>query len=260
MGLDGALRAQGRPVRRHPQRARHDGLGSGDGPGPGRAVLARPTVAGKAACRADLLTRLGFDPDDDGAGHRDDRAARPAEGLRPAGRRAAPALLDARRAARRPGQRPSGARGPVPGDSPTARPEQVALIERFDRVMARRIYAGLGLLRDAVAVRAVRPGPDDRAALRDAADRPPDRRAGRHGHRRDDAPGRPAPGSSSRRRRSRRCSRRATRRCACGRPAARRGTALLDRGMAVDFDWVTGSAPRYVEAYERAAEIRRRRG
>ena len=32
---------------------------------------------------------------------------------------------------------------------------------------------------------------------------------------------------------------------------------LLDRGMAVDFDWVTGSAPRYVEAYRRAVAIRR---
>jgi glycogen synthase len=31
---------------------------------------------------------------------------------------------------------------------------------------------------------------------------------------------------------------------------------LLDRGMAVDFDWTTGSAPRYVEAYERAVAIR----
>jgi hypothetical protein len=27
--------------------------------------------------------------------------------------------------------------------------------------------------------------------------------------------------------------------------------------MAVDFDWVTGAAPRYVEAYRRAVEIRR---
>jgi hypothetical protein len=26
--------------------------------------------------------------------------------------------------------------------------------------------------------------------------------------------------------------------------------------MAVDFDWVTGSAPRYVEAYRRAVAIR----
>ena len=34
------------------------------------------------------------------------------------------------------------------------------------------------------------------------------------------------------------------------------GRRLLDRGMAVDFDWVTGSAPRYVEAYRRAVAIR----
>jgi starch synthase len=33
--------------------------------------------------------------------------------------------------------------------------------------------------------------------------------------------------------------------------------SLLDRGMAVDFDWTTGSAPRYVDAYRRAIAIRR---
>jgi starch synthase len=33
--------------------------------------------------------------------------------------------------------------------------------------------------------------------------------------------------------------------------------SLLDRGMAVDFDWTTGSAPRYVGAYERAIELKR---
>ena len=32
---------------------------------------------------------------------------------------------------------------------------------------------------------------------------------------------------------------------------------LVSRGMAVDFDWTTGSAPRYVEAFERAIAIRR---
>ena len=57
------LRAEGRPLHRHPQRPRHDALGPGERPGPGRAVLAR-RPAGKAACRADLLTRLGFDPAD----------------------------------------------------------------------------------------------------------------------------------------------------------------------------------------------------
>jgi starch synthase len=35
-------------------------------------------------------------------------------------------------------------------------------------------------------------------------------------------------------------------------------TSLVARGMAVDFDWRTGSAPQYVELYERAIAIRRR--
>jgi len=34
---------------------------------------------------------------------------------------------------------------------------------------------------------------------------------------------------------------------------------LIARGMAVDFDWTTGSAPQYVDMYERAIQIRRRR-
>jgi starch synthase len=33
---------------------------------------------------------------------------------------------------------------------------------------------------------------------------------------------------------------------------------LVARGMAVDFDWARGSAPRYVALYERAVAIRRR--
>jgi starch synthase len=32
---------------------------------------------------------------------------------------------------------------------------------------------------------------------------------------------------------------------------------LIDRVMAADFDWSTGAAPRYIEAYRRAVEIRR---
>jgi hypothetical protein len=35
-----------------------------------------------------------------------------------------------------------------------------------------------------------------------------------------------------------------------------RWEGLLDRAMAVDFDWVTGSAPSYVEAYRRAVALR----
>jgi len=41
-----------------------------------------------------------------------------------------------------------------------------------------------------------------------------------------------------------------------GRPAA--WDALVRRGMAVDFRWDTGSAPRYLEAYRRAIALRAR--
>jgi starch synthase len=42
-----------------------------------------------------------------------------------------------------------------------------------------------------------------------------------------------------------------------GRPTA--WAALQKRGMAVDFNWVTGSAPRYLEMYQRAVELRQQR-
>jgi starch synthase len=50
---------------------------------------------------------------------------------------------------------------------------------------------------------------------------------------------------------------------ACDRAFALRTTGgmvwdrLIDRVMAADFDWSTGPAPRYVEAYRRAVAIRR---
>ena len=155
-----------------------------------------PTSRGKAACRADLLTRIGFDPADRRAGHRDDRAARSAEGLRPAGRRGA----DAARA------RASGSSSRAAATRPWPDPFRALAAANPTRVaLHRALRPGDGapdlrrrrLLRDAVAVRAVRPGPDDRPALRDAADRPPDRRPRRHGHRRDDASRATGPASRS---------------------------------------------------------------
>ena len=199
MGLDGALRAKGDRFVGILNGLDTDGLGSGDRRRPRRAVLARPTARGKAACRARPPDAARLRPGRRRRRARDDRPARSAEGLRPAGRRRRRTLLDARRPARRPGERPPGARRPVPGARRGApRPGRAH----------RALRPGDGppdlrrrrLLPDAVAVRAVRPGPDDRAALRDAADRPPDRRPGRHGHRRDDAPGRRHRASSSRRR------------------------------------------------------------
>ena len=187
MGLDGALRAKGdRFV------GILNGLDTTVWDPATDADLAAPYSradrAGKAACRADLLSTLGFDPEDDGAvigmiGRLD-----PQKGFDLLAD-ASPDAPRARRPARRPGERAGGPRGPVPGDRPCA-----SAAGRLHRA----VRPGDGpqdlrrrrLLRDAVALRAVRPGPDDLAPLRDAADRPSGRRAGRHGHRRGDEPGR----------------------------------------------------------------------
>ena len=57
-----------------------------------------------------------------------------------------------------------------------AAPGRVALIERFDRDMARRIYAGADFFVMPSRFEPCGTGPDDRAALRHATDRPPHRR------------------------------------------------------------------------------------
>ena len=252
MGLDGRLRDKG---------DRFIGILNGldtDGWNPATdttlaAPYSRGDRSGKAACRADLLQRLGFDPKDRGTvlgmiGRLDpqkgfDLLAEAAEGLLADGARLVVQgsgdhanVADLRRLAKR-------------------RPKRVAMIERFDRDMARRIYAGadgflmpsrfepcgtgqmIGLrygtppivhatggLKDTVVDEATQPGAGTgfsfatptAAALRKACQRMIEM------HR-------------------------------TGGPA---WEALLDRGMAVDFDWRTGSAPRYVDAYRRAVQIR----
>ncbi len=218
---------EGGPVLRHPQRTRHDRLGPGDrrrhrgdvfadGPVRQGRLPSRPARAGRV--------RPGRRRD----GVRDDRPTRSAEGLRPRGRcRAGDAR--ARRADRRPGQRPPGARGSVP---PTRR------FEPGPGRAHRTVRPGHGAadlcrrrrLPDALAVRAVRPGPDDRPALRDAAGRPPDRRPRGHGRRRGGWSGAGTgfvfdagrPPSDSRRH--------AIARWRCMRPGARRGFACSIAG------------------------------
>jgi starch synthase len=218
------------------------------------APFSRDDRSGKVACRAELLERVGLDPADDGPvvgmiGRLD-----PQKGFDLlAG--AAPDLLD------------RGARLIVLGSGHPSLadpfralaqsvPGRVAFIEAFDRVLARRIYAGADFF--TMPSRFEPCGQGQMIALRygtppivhstgGLADTVVDVRA-------EPAHGTgfvfhdPTPSALA---------------DACDRAFAFRARggptwdALLDRGMAVDFDWRTGAAAAYVAAYQRAVEIRR---
>ncbi len=213
---------------------------------------------GKAACRRDLLERVGFDPDD------------PSPVLGMIGR------LDPQKgfdllAAAAPRLLAEGARVVVQGSGDPAlaapfraladaRPDAVFLNEAFDRVMARVIYAGADAF--LMPSRFEPSGQGQMIALRYGT--PPIARAtgglvdsivdvGT-----DPAGGtgilfvEPSPEALE---------------AACLDAFALRGpdgrddawTALVERGMAVDFDWERTAAPRYVEAYRRAIRLRAER-
>jgi starch synthase len=219
------------------------------------APFSRSDRSGVAACRADLLRRLEFDPGDAGPvigmiGRLD-----PQKGFDlMAG--AAPALLK------------RGIRIVVQGSGdPTlaeafralvaANPGRVALIERFDRAMARRIYAGADFF--AMPSRFEPCGQGQMIALRYGTPPIVHRTGGLADTVVDETThsgagtgfvfDRPAVADLVRA-----CVAASDLRAAGG--AAWEG--LLDRGMAIDHDWTRGSAPRYVEAYQRAIELRRR--
>ena len=253
MGLDPALRAMG---------DRFTGILNGIDPDvwdpatdPALAApYRRGDLGGKAACRRDLLARAGFDPADDGVvlgmiGRMD-----PQKGfdLLAGG---APALLE------------HGARIIVQGSGhasladpfralAAANPGRVALIERFDRDMARRIYAGADLF--LMPSRFEPCGQGQMIALRYGTP-PVVRRTGGLANSVVDVDERPGQGTGfvfddatptalvaaiARAARLR-----------ASRPAE--WAALRDRGMAVDFRWDTGAAPRYLQAYRRAVTLRR---
>ncbi len=219
------------------------------------APYSRLDRAGKATCRGDLLTRLGFDSGDDGPvigmiGRLD-----PQKGFDLLAE-AAPALLD------------RGVRLVVQGSGPPAlsdpfraiagdRPRQVAFIDRFDRAMARRIYAGVDFF--AMPSRFEPCGQGQMIALRYGTP-PIVHRTGGLADTVIDEVAHPGEGTGF----------------VFDRPSvddliaacvaavsirAIGGTAwdgIVDRGMAVDFDWARGSAPRYLEAYQRAILLRER--
>jgi len=252
MGLDGALRAKG---------DRFSGFLNGldttvwdpATDADTAAPYSRADRTGKAACRADLLTRLGFDPDDPGAvigmiGRLD-----PQKGFDLL-EAAAPTLIA------------RGVRLVVQGSGHAsladpfraiaeARPDRVAFIERFDRVMARRIYAGADFF--AMPSRFEPCGQGQMIALRYGTP-PIVHRVGGLADTVVDETAQPGTGTgfafvgATVGGLLRACDR-ALRLREAGGPA---WEGLLDRGMAVDFDWVTGSAPRYLDAYRRAVAIR----
>ena len=213
-------------------------------------------LSGKAACRADLLTRLGFDPVDEAPvlgmiGRLD-----PQKGFDLLAD-AAPRLLAA------------GARLAVQGSGDpkiaadlrslaAARPDRVALFERFDRAMARRIYAGADFF--LMPSRFEPCGTGQMISLRYATP-PIVRRTGGLADSVIDEIRRPGEGTgfafdaATPTALAEACEAAMAMRAAGG-PA---WNGLIARGMAVDFDWGRSSAPQYVEMYQRAIALRRAR-
>jgi starch synthase len=218
------------------------------------APYSRADRAGKAACRAALLAELGMD------------SADPRPVLAMIGRldpqkgfdilaAATPALLE------------RGARLAVLGTGShelmeplralaARRPGRIGLVERFDRDLARRMYAGAdGFLMPSrfepcgtgqmIALRyGTPPIVRSTGGLKDTVvDVTRDAKSGT-GFCFDAA----TPEALLEA-----CDRFISTVTAGGAP----WEALLDRGMAVDFDWRRSSAPAYLEAYERAIALRR---
>ncbi len=210
-------------------------------------------LGGKVACRADLLTRVEFDPADDGIvlgmiGRLD-----PQKGFDLL-HDAAPRLLA------------SGARLIVQGSgSPELaagfrrlaeeRPDRVELIERFDRAMARRIYAGVDAF--LMPSRFEPCGTGQMISLRYGTP-PIVRRTG--GLADSVLDERRLPGAGTGFAFDEATPDALAEACEAAIEVRARGRPwdeLIQRGMAVDFDWDRGSAPRYVSLYERAVAIRR---
>ncbi|HEU4674125.1 MAG TPA: glycogen/starch synthase [Candidatus Limnocylindrales bacterium] len=218
------------------------------------ATYSRTDRSGKAACRRDLLTRIGFDPDDDGPVLGAIGRLDPQKGFDVLAE-AAGDLLDA------------GGRIAVQGAGDhaiaepfrvlaAARPDRVWLNEAFDRAMARRIYAGADLF--VMPSRFEPSGQGQMIALRYGTPPVAHATGGLVDSIVDEAT---APGAGTGFLFE--AATPAGLVAACAAAAALRGDghgagweALLDRGMAVDFSWDRSAAPAYAAAYRRAAAIR----
>jgi starch synthase len=229
-------------------------------PATDEALAARYSLAdraGKEACRRDLLGRLGLD------------AADPGPVLAMVGRLdpqkgfdllldAAPRLIDrgARLVVQASGDQALAVRLRALA---AARPYQVAFVERFDRAMARRIYAGADAF--LMPSRFEPCGQSQMIALRYGT--PPIVHA--TGGLRDtvvDEHDRPGEGTGFAFRWPTAdglvwACEQAIERFEAREPGPLGWDALVERGMAVDFDWLAGPAPQYLAAYRRAIDLRR---
>jgi starch synthase len=135
-------------------------------------------------------------------------------------------------------------------------PERVALIERFDRDMARRIYAGADLF--LMPSRFEPCGQGQMIGLRYGTP-PVVRRTGGLADSVVDVDEHPGEGTGFVFYEATPEALVAAAERAMALRAADPGAwaALLDRGMAVDFHWEAGPAPRYLAAYRRAIALRR---
>ncbi len=211
-------------------------------------------MTGKAACRRALLTELGFDPNGDGPvlcmiGRLDpqkgfDLLAEAAPELVAAGARIVvlgagdPELIRDLRAIE------------------TQHPESVAVVETFDRGLARRIYAGSDLY--LMPSRFEPCGHGQMIAMRYGTP-PVVHRTGGLADTVVDVGERPGDGTGfvfdalSSKALLNTCRRA----MAHYRQGGEEWAALLDRGMAIDWSWEAGPAEQYAASYRRAVSLRR---
>jgi starch synthase len=220
------------------------------------ARYSRLNLAGKAECRRALLAELGFDPDDEAPllgmiGRLD-----PQKGFDLLARAAPRLVADGARIV----ALGTGDRALVASlrDVAARHPKSVALIEAFDRGLARRIYAGADLF--VMPSRFEPCGQGQMIAMRYGTP-PIVHRTGGLADTVIDVDERPDEGTGFVHREATagalvEASRRAIDLYRRGGPE---WAALQDRGMSIDWSWEAGPAEQYVASYRRAVSLRRER-
>jgi starch synthase len=210
-------------------------------------------LSGRAECRRDLLARVAFDPHDDGlvigmVGRLD-----PQKGFDLA-TAAAPGLIaeDIRLVVQ--GSGDPAIASPLRALA-AARPDRVAFVERFDRAMARRIYAGADVF--LMPSRFEPSGQGQMIALRYGTP-PVVRLTGGLADTIVDADADPRAGNGfTFTAETPDALAEAVLRAGRAREDGAAWTALQRRGMALDWSWESGPAPEYMAMYGRAIRIRR---